>query len=281
MRIFVTGGTGFIGSNFLNAASEAGHQVIAHRRPGSTPPIPVSDAVKWQEAQLENWLSDLPSEKCPPPQGQALVHFAAYGVTPANASWENCFKINVIDSIRCWQNACEAGIRRFVIAGSCFEYGRSAEATEFLTTETPLLPTAAYHASKAAASMGAIAFCSEKRVNLSILRLFHVFGEGEAQDRFWPALRRAALAGEDFPMTLGEQIRDFIPVEDVAAQFLEDLEDSPSPGKVRLRNIGTGHPQSLRNFAETWWQRWGACGKLKFGAKPYREGEVMRYVPHI
>ncbi len=243
MRIFVTGGTGFIGSHFLNAANDAGHQVIAHRRPGSTPPIPVADAVQWQEATLESWLSKASPEKCSAPQEQAFVHFAAYGVAPANASWENCFKVNVIDSIRCWQITWyEAGIRRFVIAGSCFEYGRSAEATEFLTTETPLLPTAAYHASKAAASMGAIAFCSEKNVNLSILRLFHVFGEGEAPDRLWPALRRAALAGEDFPMTFGEQIRDFIPVEDVAAQFLDDLEDSPIAGKVRLRNIGYWPP---------------------------------------
>ena len=83
-------------------------------------------------------------------------------------------------------------------------------------------------------------------------------------------------------MTFGEQVRDFIPVEDVAQTFLSFLEKTPpAPGNPEIHNVGSGQPQTLREFAEFWWKKWGATGKLKFGEIPYREGEVMRYAPEI
>ena len=49
----------------------------------------------------------------------------------------------------------------------------------------------------------------------------------------------------------------------------------------RVRNIGTGRPQTVRAFAEHWWREFGASGKLLVGALAYRDGEVMRFVPQI
>ena len=94
-------------------------------------------------------------------------------------------------------------------------------------------------------------------------------------------LRKAALAGEDFPMTLGEQVRDYMPVMDIAESFTKALTMQLLPGKPVIANIGSGNPQTLRAFAEFWWERFQAKGKLHVGAVPYRKGEVMRYVPDI
>jgi nucleoside-diphosphate-sugar epimerase len=83
-------------------------------------------------------------------------------------------------------------------------------------------------------------------------------------------------------MTLGEQVRDFISVEQVAADLLKAAADSSvRPGVPLARNVGSGQPQTVRQFAETWWQRWEATGQLQFGALPYRDGEIMRYVPQV
>lgn len=106
-----------------------------------------------------------------------------------------------------------------------------------------------------------------------------MFGEGEAASRFWPSLRRAALAGEDFPMTAGEQVRDFIPVEDAARQMLAACSELPEAGHPSIRNVGTGQPTSLKIFAEGLWKVWRASGQLQFGAKLYPSDEIMRYVP--
>lgn len=210
-----------------------------------------------------------------------LIHFAAAGVRPGQADWQSCFDVNLNKSLHLWVSAADAGVKRFVICGSCFEYGRAAERYDFIPPTAPLEPTGPYHASKAAASMAAYALGVQRKLQLAILRPFHVFGEGEVEGRFWPSLRKAAIDGRDLPMTPGEQIRDFVPVEFVAAAFLSEISSDLIPGAPRIANVGTGNAQSLRKFAEYWWARWNAPGRLLFGAEPYRADEVMRYVPLV
>ena len=108
-----------------------------------------------------------------------------------------------------------------------------------------------------------------------------MYGDGEAEVRLWPSLRHAALAGIDLPITLGEQVRDFVPVEDVAMDLLDACElTGVKDGEPLFRNLGSGRLQSIREFAVFWWRHWRAQGDLRFGI-PYREGEVMRYVPQL
>jgi len=276
MRLLVTGATGFIGSHFVNAATAAGHQVLALRRPGSLPRVPVGEAVHWLETSLvgvtERNLHAV----------DALVHFAAEGVSPASATWQGCFQTNVIDSLALWTTAVRGGVKRFVICGTCFEYGVSGSLYAAIPPTAPLEPTGPYHASKAAATMAALALAHHEQISMVVLRPFHVFGEGEEGTRLWPSLRRAASSGADYPMTKGEQIRDFVPVEEVAAVFLNVCENvSLEPGRPEVHNVGTGTPLTILSFAEHWWRVWAAKGQLQPGAIPYRPGEVMRYVPEL
>ena len=275
MRIFVTGGTGFIGSHFLNAALAAGNQVRALRRSqNSRPRIPLDREPDW----ITKPMTDVSVEDLR--NADAFVHLAAVGVSPQEADLATLTRVNVTESRDLWLKAAKAGIRRFVICGSCFEYGKSAERYDFIPSDAPLEPTTAYGASKAAANMAALAFAKEKQVELIVLRPFHVFGEGQHEKNFWPSLKAAALAGKDFPMTPGGQWRDFTPVETVARAFLQAAEQTGiRPGVPHLENIGTGSPQTLKGFAELWWKKWDARGSLQIGALPYREGEIMRYVP--
>jgi nucleoside-diphosphate-sugar epimerase len=278
MKMLVTGGTGFIGSHFLRAAIAADHEVIAFRRPGSSPRIPVGGPLEW----IESELAELPFAGLGDLGGGCLVHFAASGVNPAKATWTTCFKVNVSESLACWMNAVDAGISRIIVCGSCFEYGLAGQRYECIPPDATLEPTGPYHASKAAASMAAFALAIDRKVEMAILRPFHVYGEGEESYRFWPSLQKAARDGADFPMTSGEQIRDFIDVQQVAKVFLDvatsvDLK----AGQPVIQNVGTGVPQSLRSFAEAQWKASGAKGKLNPGEIPLRSHEVMRYVPEI
>lgn len=276
MTIFLTGGTGFVGSHILNVAHAAGYEVIAVRRPGSQPRIALSQEPTWVEGELAGSFGASLS-RC-----HALIHLAAAGVSPQTGSWKDLIKCNVADGLELLEAASRHGIKRMVLCGSCFEYGQSGERFPFIPSNAPLEPIGPYAASKAAATLGATAMAREHKLELAVLRPFHVFGEGQHEKNFWPSLRRAALAGEDFPMTPGEQIRDFVPVELVASKFVEALTPPDlKPGEPLIENIGTGKPQTLREFAEYWWAHWGAKGKLLIGAVPYRENEVMRYVPEI
>src|SRR5690606_29129464 len=139
----------------------------------------------------------------------------------------------------------------------------------------PLLPTGPYHASKAAATMAAVGFAAERSVRLQVARPFHVFGEGEAPNRFWPSMKRAAFENRDFAMTLGDQVRDFLAVALLADVLLRECHsESGVPGRATIRDLGSGNPCTLRDFAQFWWQKWTAPGNLLLGAAPYRTNEV-------
>jgi uncharacterized protein YbjT (DUF2867 family) len=92
MRLFLTGGTGFIGSHVLAAALAAGHQVRALRRsPASASVIPLPRQPQWCEG-------DLASLEAAQLEGiDALLHLASAGVSPKPASWDELVQANVAD----------------------------------------------------------------------------------------------------------------------------------------------------------------------------------------
>lgn len=273
MKLFVTGATGFIGSHVVAQALQAGHEVLALRRPGSSPRIAWQQQPRWIDGGLDDdHAAALRGVDC-------LVHLAAHTANPPYAPLAECLQWNVVAPLRLAQQALQAGVQRYVIAGSCFEYGRAAERVDCVTPDTPLEPLLSYPASKAAASLAFLAFAREQGVQLQLLRLFQVYGDGEPAQRLWPALRAAALAGRDFPMSPGEQWRDFIDVRDAAAQCLQALAfTGVEPGQPRVDHVASGRAQRVVDFARHWWRHWDARGRLLPGALPYRAGEIMRLV---
>ena len=276
MRIFTTGATGFIGGHFVNAALGAGHQVLALRRPGSRPRVDLEQEPVWVEGQLGE-IEGSAFEGC-----DVFVHHAAHGVSPQTSTWRDALYWNVERSLAQWQTALTAGVRRFLISGSSAEYGGSANRYDHIPPNASLEPVGAYAASKAAAGIAASALARESNMELTYLRIFSAFGYGQYEGNLWPALRSKAAAGEDFPMTAGEQIRDFIPVERVAERFVEELAFyGVSPGRPKIANVGGGQPQTALDFASHWWRTWHAKGRLRPGEVPYSENEIMRLVPKL
>jgi nucleoside-diphosphate-sugar epimerase len=277
MKIFLTGATGFIGGHFLRSPAAQGHDVVALRRheSGKARVLPLVEP-RWITAPLD--------AVCPAHLAgcDAVVHLASPGVSPQKAEWAELLDANVVATIRLAELARQAGVRRLVVAGTCAEYGRSADRFDPIPPDAPLEPTQAYAASKAAGFAALHAYAIEHGLELAYLRIFSAYGESQYEQNFWPALRRAALAGEDFPMTPGEQVRDFIAVEDVASAFWRAATTlTLEPGRPFVANLGSGQPMSMRAFAERWWSRFQATGRLIPGALPYRTNEVMRFVPLV
>lgn len=274
MNIFLTGGTGFIGSHLLRLFSTTSHEVIALRRNTSQPCIDIGSGPVWLEKAMDELKpSDFSGI-------DVFVHLASVGVSPQTASWHDLFYWNVQVMLDLLETAHAAGVKRFVLAGSFAEYGLSANKYDFIPADAPLLPTSPYAASKAAGFIAANAFAIEKQIELCYLRIFSAYGEGQYINNFWPSLRAAALSQEDFLMTPGGQIRDFIPVESVAKAIVFSIENKNvvQKGVPFVANVGTGHPISMLEFAEKCWTEWGAKGRIIAGAKPYRVNEPMRFV---
>lgn len=273
MRILLTGGTGFVGSHLLGVLLQAGHDVAVVRRPGSEPVIPLEQQPIW----LERSLLDLTADDF---VGlEVVIHLASAGVSPQQASWQELEEINVAVGLQLIQLAQQAGVRRFVAAGTCFEYGSEAEAWDRIPPSAPLRPTTPYGASKAAGFQMLETFAIAHPIELFYGRIFTAYGEGQFSGNLWPSLRQAALAGDDFPMTEGEQIRDFIPIAQVARHLGIAAERCDlKPFQPLVVNIGSGHGLRVVDFARQQWQHFGATGVLKPGAIPSRTGQMARLV---
>ena len=276
MNFFVSDATGFIGSHFLNTLFKNGHEVVALRRKSTEPRIDLIKEPTWCTGKLNaDWSKQLKS--C-----DAFVHLACAGVNKNMNDWEYCFEVNVNQSFALWKSAIDSGIKNFLICGSCSEYGKSGEEYEYIPATARLKPVGAYGTSKAVASISAMGLARTFDLNLVVARLFHTFGKGEAETRFWPSLLKASCDNVDFAMSKGEQIRDFMPVADVSKELFNlaiNLSQFPSGGIIK--NIGTGCPVSLLEFATKEWEKRNSKGKLIPGAIPYRQQEIMRYVPLI
>ncbi len=275
MHVFLTGGTGFIGRHVLDQLGAAGHQVTALCR---TPRV--AGAAGMQPSWLCKPMDQLSARDL---KGvDTVIHLASPGVSPQQADWSTLFYWNVTVLLELMAVAQKAGVRRCVLAGTSMEYGRSADAYNFIPADAPLLPTHGYAASKASGCVAASAFAIENQMELCYLRIFSAFGEGQHQKNFWPALRQAALCGEHFPMTPGQQVRDFIEVERVARAFLAAVERRDVvAGTPWVRNVGSGEPVTMLELATRWWSVWKAPGHLQPGGLSYRSNEIMRFVPEI
>jgi nucleoside-diphosphate-sugar epimerase len=275
MKIFVTGATGFIGSYFVNESHRRGHELKALRRtPESRSRIALEKEPAWLDKKMSE-LTESDFDEC-----DVLVHLAAHSAYHPYDTLENCILQNVVDPIGMFRKATASGLKNFVAAGTCFEYGAAGERLEKIPVDAPLEPTTSYPASKAAATVAFQSLVRELQASLKMLRIFQVYGPGEAEGRLWPSLRTAALSGEDLEMTPGDQIRDFVHVSDVAEAFVDAAEEKElQPGCLEIRHVGSGEAQTVAEFARKIWQETSAKGQLKLGALPPRANEAKSFIP--
>jgi len=108
-------------------------------------------------------------------------------------------------------------------------------------------------------------------------RIFLLYGSSESEARLIPATARALLEGRPALCTHGEQIRDFMHVEDVARALVRIL-TSGVRGPV---NIGSGEPISIAQAVGELAQRAGRAHLLRLGALPPRDDDVPVLIPDI
>ncbi len=105
-----------------------------------------------------------------------------------------------------------------------------------------------------------------------VVRLFLVYGPGQNQQRFIPQVITSCLRNEHFPVTKGDQLRDFCYVEDVVDALVRAALAEKARGQVI--NIASGNPTTVRKMIEKIVTLVGQ-GTPMFGARPYRPGESM------
>jgi nucleoside-diphosphate-sugar epimerase len=204
-----------------------------------------------------------------------LLHLAWYA--EHGAFWTSLQNLEWVSaSLRLLQAFGESGGGRAVIAGTCAEYEWGIE-RRFVEGQTAMVPRTLYGAAKHGLGLVADAYARQEGLSLAWGRIFFTFGPGEAPGRLVPSVARALLRGEEAPVTHGEQIRDFLAVDELAAAFAALLE-SPVEGPV---NVASGDPIKLRQLVAMIGEAAGRPDLIRYGAITPRPGEPAEIVADV
>jgi nucleoside-diphosphate-sugar epimerase len=236
----------------------------------------VPDALRVAEADIEDEATVRSAVRAVAPS--LIVHLAAYGVSPQDRDPLAMQRVNVDLAAAIVRAAADCGAA-VVSAGSCAEYAQPNELKR-LSEDAPLEHAKLYGSSKAAGGLLALATAAALGVPMRHLRLFNVYGPGEASHRLIPSLVAQRGTGRRVSLSSGSQIRDFIHVDDVTTGIAtagRRLQAGIIKGS-KVLNLCTGVGTSVRDFATLVAEACGiALDNLGFGDLPMRADEI----PHL
>ncbi len=276
MKVFLTGGTGFIGSYVLKKLIDSNYEVKALSRIGSKTKINLyGHEPQW----LFKNLNEIKEEDL---FGiDIVIHLATAGVTPQIATWEELVEVNVLSGIKLMQKSLKASVKRFICSGSAFEYGFNHN-FEKIPPDAPLNPPNPYAASKVAGFQLMKSFAEFENIEFFYGRIFTAYGEGQYSKNLWPSLKKAALNNLDFIINSGNEIRDFIPVEKVADHICAAIKRKDIIYRQpKIINIGSGEATTIGDFAKAEWSKFNTLGRLKFLEKATTTPEKSNLVADI
>lgn len=239
-KILVTGGAGFIGSNFI-------HRVLATR-----PSLSIVNLDKLTYAgNLRNLegleqkypnryqfvrgdINDVEKVSALVKDCDAVVHFAAESHVDRSILDAAAFiETNVKGTLTLLNCALQAGgNKRFVHVSTDEVYGALSNTDPAFTEETPLAPNSPYSASKAGSDCLVRSFFHTHKLDVVTTRCSNNYGPYHFPEKLIPLMITNALEGKALPVYgKGENIRDWIYVEDHCDGVLAALEKG-KPGEV-------------------------------------------------
>jgi UDP-N-acetylglucosamine/UDP-N-acetyl-alpha-D-glucosaminouronate 4-epimerase len=245
MRLLVTGGAGFIGSNLVEALAASGHEVRVFDN-GSTGSV--DNLASISSAPILGDVRDRDAVLKAVSEVEVIYHLAALpSVARSVGDPITTHQVNVDGTLNVLEAARRTGVRRVVYASSSSVYGDTPRLPK--DEGMPLSPQSPYAASKAAAEAYCRSFSHVYGLETVSLRFFNVFGP--RQD---PASEYAAVIPRFIDRMLagsapdifgdGKQSRDFTYVSNVVEAL--QLAASAGPEAVgQAMNVGCGSRTTL------------------------------------
>jgi dTDP-6-deoxy-L-talose 4-dehydrogenase (NAD+) len=265
MRIAITGATGFVGRHVLQELQARDLDVIVVSRTADHAPTSARDV---NYLVMDIFGDDDAYTKMGKPD--VLIHLAWSGLP--NYQSAHHLGSELPAQIEFLSSCVRSGLKRLVVTGTCFEYGLIAgKLSEDMATQ----PCTQYGAAKDLLRRKLEELRQELNFELAWLRLFYLFGEGQSEKSLYTLFHEAVRHGEPtFDMSGGEQLRDFLPIEE-AARLIVDI--ALLDGNTGIVNICSGVPITVRALVQRWIDASGTSIAMRLGLIPYSEIEPMAF----
>ena len=267
MKVLLTGATGFIGSHVARLLVNTDVEVYALVRESSDLWRIKDIASRLHLVQADLLVADEVEAQLARIRPEICLHLAWYAVPGEYlTARENIDLLKA--SLNLASCLAQLGCKRFVGVGTCFEYDIGSEC---LAETSPVKPRNLYAASKLALQIVLEQLVDVTGMEAVWVRLFYLYGPYEPKQRLVPSVIRSLLRNEVAKVTSGEQVRDFLHVEDVAAAIWA-VAQSELSGVV---NIGSGHPVTVRDIVTRIGKILNRPRLVTLGALPYNPADPM------
>ena len=271
MKILVTGATGFIGNYVIEQLLSDHVDIIA-------------TSTNIDKAKSKDWfdkvtfipfsLSEVNGEHLNLYEAfgkpDKVIHLA-WGGLPNYKSLHH-FEKELFCQYAFLKNLVQNGAKDITVTGTCFEYGMQQGC---LSEDMATQPSNPYALAKDTLRKFLQELQKTERFSLKWVRLFYMYGKGQSPNSLLSQLDKALEEGEMvFNMSGGEQLRDYLPVKDVAKNIIGIATQDDIQGII---NCCSGEPAPVKKFVENYLNKINQTIKLNLGYYPYSDLEPFAF----
>ena len=252
MKVFVTGGAGFIGKYLVKKLIEEDLEVTIFDNFSNSRKIDLnqfSNKIKIISGDITEY-DDISNNL----SGQDIViHLAAkISVKDSIINPEKTFETNV-DGTENVLNACITNnVKKFIALSSAAVYGNNIDSKKLLNEKSSIIPISPYGESKFKMEQVILNVSRKHKIKCTVLRLFNVYGKGQSNEYAGVITKFESNIKNNQPLIIfgdGTQTRDFVSVDDIV-NLINSIIFSKSEKDYVICNVGSGKSTSILELAD-------------------------------
>ena len=272
MRIFITGGAGFIGIHLCKKLLELNHDVTVYDNFSNSLQENFISTINQKVTLIFGDILDNPKLVTSMKNHDIVIHLAAQISVPASIKNPKLtFDVNV-NGTQNVLNACLQNNITKIIAASTAAVYRNTSTKIILDEASPVEPQSPYGESKLEMENKIIGFASIHNIDATILRFFNVFGIGQSIEYAGVVTKFKENIQNNSPLVIfgdGTATRDFIHIDDVVDAIIL----ATSHSKNLIYNIASGISTSISDLAKIMIAISGRDIKILY--HPSRSGDIL------
>ena len=265
VKVFLTGATGFIGSQLAQRLVAEGHELAIVVRPESQLDILQAVLPQMQVHVYDgSYASLLHAMQAAKPE--VVIHVASLFL--AQHKPEDVARLvesNLNFPTQLLEAMSQLGIKQLINTGTSWQHYQNEDYN----------PVNLYAATKQAFETLLAYYVEAQGFKAITLKLFDTYGPGDTRPKLFSLLRKVARTGEVLRMSSGEQLLDLVYIDDVLAAYLLAMTRLPKVTKVECYAVSNLARLSLRELVLIYRETAGLAVKVEWGGLPYRTREVM------
>ena len=267
-NILIVGGTGFIGYHLAKKSLKKGWKVtsISSKRPRKKRYLP----------QVKYIICDITKKKSLRKNIQKSFNYVVnLGGYVDHSNRKKTFKSHYIGCKNLAEIFLKKELIAFVQMGSSAEYGNVKSPQK---ENAKCKPKSVYGQAKLLSSTYLVDLFKKQKFPSTILRLYNTYGSRQDLNRFIPIVISGCTNNKKFPCSIGNQVRDFLHIDDVVDAIIKSLTNKNARGQII--NIGSGKPRIIKKIIE-YIKKISKGGYPLFGKVKLRRDEILTVYPDI